>query len=90
VEKSSAPASCRWPYYAVTRWIIRSTSRSSSRRLSKHNRAILTQMKTMTRQMQTLTAELERMPKLGIWNAIQSLSAGVQEMLEADMTPRLR
>jgi class 3 adenylate cyclase len=31
VEKSSAPASCRWPYYAVTRWIIRSTSRSSSR-----------------------------------------------------------
>ena len=47
-------------------------------------------MKTMTRQMQTLTAELERVPNLGIWNAIQSLSAGVQEMLEADMTPRLR
>jgi hypothetical protein len=63
---------------------------TSAQGLSKHNRAILTQMKTMTRQMQTLTAELECMPKLGIWNAIQSLSAGVREMLEADMTPGLR
>jgi hypothetical protein len=56
--------------------------------LSNHNQAILTQ--TLTRQMQTLTAGLERMPKLRIWNMIQGVSAVVQEMLESDVTPKLR
>ena len=62
----------------------------SASRLSNHNQATLAQMKTLTRQMQTLTAELERMPKLRIWNMIQDLSAAVQEMLESDVTPKLR
>jgi len=59
-------------------------------RLSNHNQAILTQMKTLTWQMKTLTAELERTPKLRIWNMIQGLSSAVQEMLKSDMTPKLR
>jgi hypothetical protein len=48
------------------------------------------QMKTLTRQMVALTAELERMPKLRAWNMIQDLSAAVQEMLEYDAAPRRR
>ena len=62
----------------------------SAPRLSNHNQAILTQMKALTRQIQSLTAELERMPKLRVWNMTQSLSAAVQEMLESDVTPKLR
>jgi hypothetical protein len=58
--------------------------------LSNHNRVILTQMKTMACQMQTMASELDHLPKLGIWTTIQSLSGGVQEMLESDVTPRLR
>jgi hypothetical protein len=58
--------------------------------LSDDNQAILTQMKMLTRQMVALTAELERMPKLRIWNIVQGLSAAVQEMLESDGTPKLR
>ena len=46
-------------------------------------------MKMLTRQMVSLTAELERMPKRRIWNMIQGLSAVVQEMLEPDGTPKL-
>jgi hypothetical protein len=62
----------------------------SAPKLSNHNQAILTQMKLRTRQIETLTAELERMPKLRIWNMIQGLSAAVQEMLESDVMPKLR
>jgi predicted dithiol-disulfide oxidoreductase (DUF899 family) len=66
------------------------TSPVKSAPFSNHNQATLAQMKTLTRQMQTLTAELERMPKLRIWNMIQDLSAAVQEMLESDVTPKQR
>lgn len=59
----------------------------SAQRLSKHNQAILTQMQMMTRKIQTLATELEHLPKLGIWNTIQNLSAEVQQTLELDMLP---
>ncbi len=52
--------------------------------LSEHNFAILTQMKTMTRQLQLLATDLEHIPKLGIWNTIQHLSAGIHRMLETE------
>jgi len=61
----------------------------SAQGLSNRNQVILTQMKTMTRQMQMMAAELEHLPKLGIWHTIQNLSAGIQEMLESDL-PALR
>lgn len=48
------------------------------------------QMKMMARQMQRMATELDNVPKLGIWTTIQSLSGGVQELLESDVTPRLR
>ncbi len=52
--------------------------------LSKHNRTILMRMKDLAHEMQTLTAELEHLPKLAVWNTTQVLSAGVREMLESD------
>jgi len=61
-----------------------------ARGLSNHNRVILMQMKMMARQMQRMATELDNVPKLGIWTTIQSLSGGVQELLESDVTPRLR
>lgn len=61
----------------------------SAQTLSSHNRAILTQMQTMVRQIQMMTTELEYLPKLRMWNTVQNLLAEVRGMLVSDMTPRL-
>jgi hypothetical protein len=57
---------------------------------SNRNHLILAQMKALACEMKTLATELEQLPKIGVWNTIQTLSAGIQEMLESGPAQRLR